>query len=93
MEQLHCEACGSSWLAPTSMDAAVRREIASLFRQADSIRAIRLLREQTGLSLGDSKGVYYHISKQLGECHRCGATLAGGSTVVCGLCKSINLNW
>src|SRR5215472_14242795 len=93
LDEIHCEACGCSWLVPVVTDPLVRHEIAVLFRRADAIRAIRLLREQTGLSLRDAKGVQYHISKQAGKCHRCGEELVDGGTVVCGRCRSVNLNW
>jgi hypothetical protein len=75
------------------MNAAVRSEIADLFRGTDAIRAIRLLREQTGLSLRDAKAVYYHISKRPGQCHRCGGELVAGGTVLCERCNSLNLDW
>jgi hypothetical protein len=92
VDEMHCEACGCTWHVPAWMDAAVRREIVGLFRRNDAIRAIRLLREQTGLSLRDAKAVYYHVSKQAGKCHRCGGELLVGGTVACGRCNSINLD-
>ena len=93
MEEMRCDACGGSWLTPASLDAVARKVFAASSRQGDPIGAIRLLRERTGLSLRDAKGVYYHLTKRAGECHRCGEGLAGGGTVVCGRCGSLNLDW
>jgi len=93
MEEVHCEGCDGHWHSPVAIDMSVSRKVATLVRSGDTIAAIRYLREATGLSLRDAKGVYLHLTRQPGKCQRCGASLVGSGTVACNQCRSLNYDW
>jgi hypothetical protein len=93
MPEICCGACGAVWHSPPLVLPEVRCEVASLVRNRDTITALRRLREETRLSLGDAKAVVHHISSRSGHCHRCGAGLFGESPITCLRCDAVNYDW
>jgi hypothetical protein len=93
MEEVRCQRCGATWLSPAGIDVAVRQEVATLIRSADTIAAIRRLREATGLGLRDAKGVPQHVTREPRKCHWYGVALPAKGTVSCTKCRSLNYDW
>jgi ribosomal protein L40E len=88
-----CGRCGASWSSPSNLTHPVAARIAKLVREHRTIEAIKLLRDHTGLSPRDAKGIIQHISPELGVCHRCRSTLGGSGVVTCPKCGSLNYDW
>jgi hypothetical protein len=94
--QLHpvcCERCQSEWLSPTGLDPSIRKEVVKLFSGKDPIKAIKLLRESSGLDLENAKGVNNHMARAPGVCHRCGGSLDGSELCQCSKCHALNYDW
>jgi hypothetical protein len=93
LDLVHCERCHGEWLSPTGLDASTRKEVSKLFSGKDPIKAIKLLRESSGLDFKNAKGVYNHMAKAPGVCHRCGGSLDGSEFCECSKCHTLNYDW
>jgi hypothetical protein len=93
MEEVICGSCGGRWRSPSNLEPAISREVAILMRAHNTIAAIRRLRETTGLSLRDAKGVLHHVTREPGKCHQCNLPLANNGVSGCKQCRSLNYDW
>jgi hypothetical protein len=93
MKTFFCEACGSSWTAPETIDADLRQTIAALSRHHQPLEAIRQLRINAHVSLADAKAITQHLTRTPGCCQRCAHPLDGTAMRVCVQCCSINYDW
>jgi hypothetical protein len=88
----NCRRCGADWSNPTNLEEASRAAFVKLVRDRKTIQAIKLLRDHTGLGLGDAKAILCHVGDVPGSCHRCKSGLVSEQSE-CPQCGSWNYDW
>jgi hypothetical protein len=86
-----CPKCGANVVWPTELTDADKKLIATEVRSS-SLAGARMAASQFGLDPREAKALAFHITRQCGECHRCRSPLQEDA-VVCGQCRSANLDW
>jgi hypothetical protein len=88
-----CKKCGCLYDLVKPIEVEQRLQLYAYFKQSDFVRFVKHIREFTSCSLGEAKATYLHLAAAGRFCHRCKESLASGSCVDCGKCKSLNLVW
>lgn len=68
-----------------------KAEVATLIRKKDSFTTVQYFRP-IGMDLGVAKGIFLHVTREKGFCHRCRKNLIEYEGQ-CPKCKSLNLDW
>jgi hypothetical protein len=86
-----CEKCRQNIVWPKSLSAEDKAIIANECRSGGLI-SIKLAASKFGFDLREGKALVFHITRERGKCHRCGAKVTGEISV-CTNCRSANLDW
>ena len=86
-----CETCSTNIVWPQSLSAADKTRIAKECRSG-GLASIKLAMSEFGFNVREGKTLLFHITRERGKCHRCGAKVVGEISV-CTNCRSANLDW
>ncbi|HUI97563.1 MAG TPA: hypothetical protein VLX44_17540 [Xanthobacteraceae bacterium] len=89
--QLFCPRCKASIVWPLSLSADDKARTATEVR-ASAMAGAKWLHERFGLELGEAKALSFHVTRTVGQCHRCHRALQGEASI-CRQCRSANLDW
>ena len=77
---------------PSPLSTQVLSRTLELHRLGRPFEAIRAVRQGTTIELAVAKAFVYHLTTQVGRCHRCTRALSEGEAV-CSHCRSLNLDY
>jgi hypothetical protein len=86
-----CARCRQNIVWPQSLSAEDKAIIAGECRSS-SLNCAKLVVSRFGFDLREAKALTFHITRERGKCHRCGAKVFGEISV-CTNCRSANLDW
>ena len=86
-----CPRC--NWtIVQLNLSEEQKRAVAGILKQDAKLHAVKYLRENTTLSLTDSKGAMMHWHKTYGQCVRCKHTELTEEYINCPQCNAFNYN-
>jgi hypothetical protein len=88
-----CRAGGAGGRAPIAgpLSPRARARVAEIFTARLDV-VFRLIREDTGCGLAEAKGMFNHLVKKSGVCHRCGGTIPTAELADCPGCEALNIS-
>jgi hypothetical protein len=92
MPILNCPRC-IPIVVPDDLPLEIRRRAGEIVRGGSGIGAMKLLHDETSMSLRDGKALVLHLARRHGHCQRCDADIPEGEVAYCAKCKSLTITW
>lgn len=90
---MHCPKCNTDILIP-NLSLDIKEKVISTVRKGQVLQAVVELRNQANIDLGKGKQIVFHLTREVGICHRCKSELTEHTKEqICPKCHSLNLNW
>ena len=89
---VHCRRCGATFHLASLSDRD-RSRVAEMSRAGHGVQAMQLLRQISGVEIGDAKATEMHITRTAGVCHRCHRALPDPHPGDCPKCGALNYDW
>jgi len=80
-------------VVPDTLSDDLRRRVAAVVQEQSPVWGMKVLHEETGLTLVQSKALALHLARRPGHCQRCDGPIPESEVAHCAHCGSLTITW